>query len=66
MAPPPERDELLERYNAALRAYVAAYGSLEGLIGPEFQAAYQRAEEARATFESVRQEMLNRQRSEGV
>jgi hypothetical protein len=60
-----ERDELLERYNAALRAYVVAYASLEGLIGPEFQAAYERAEEARAAFEKVRQELLDRQRGEG-
>ena len=63
MLSPPERDELLERYHAALRAYVAAFASLEGLIGPEFEAAYKRAEEARTTYEKLRQELTERRQN---
>ena len=49
--------ELVKRYRAALRKYIEANASLEGLVGPEFAEAHKRAEEARAEFERVRQEM---------
>ncbi len=58
MPQPPNR-ELLKRYRAALRKYIEANASLEGLIGPEFAEAHKRAEEARAEFEQVRLEMLD-------
>lgn len=64
-ARPPQ--ELLERYRAALQAYAAASASLEGLIGPEFDEAYQRAEDTRAKFEQARRELLNsRAKAEGA
>jgi hypothetical protein len=59
--------ELLKRYRAALRAYIQANTSLEGLSGPDFDEAYQRAEEARAEFEKLRQELLElRAQGEGA
>jgi hypothetical protein len=51
--------EVVKRYRAALRKYIEANASLEGLIGPEFAEAYERAEEARAEFEKVRQQLLD-------
>jgi hypothetical protein len=59
--------ELLKRYRDALRAYIQANTSIEGLSGPDFDEAYQRAEEARAEFEKVRQELLEfRAQGEGA
>lgn len=52
------KQELVKRYRAALREYIEANASLEGLIGPEFAEAYGRAEQARAEFENVREELL--------
>ena len=51
--------ELMKRYRAALREYIEANASLEGLIAPEFAEAYGRAEQARAEFEKVRRELLD-------
>jgi hypothetical protein len=56
--PQPATRELLKRYRAALRTYIEANASLEGLTGHEFTEAYRRAEEARAEFEKARKEML--------
>jgi hypothetical protein len=57
----------MQRYHAALRAYIEANASLEGLIGPQFAEAHRRAEEARAEFEKVRQELLEfRAQGEGA
>jgi hypothetical protein len=59
--------ELLKRYRAALRKYIEANTSLEGLSGHEFAEAYRRAEDARAEFEKVRKELLNcRAKAEGA
>ena len=49
--------ELVKRYRAALREYIEANASLEGLISPEFAESYGRAEKARAEFERVRREL---------
>jgi hypothetical protein len=58
--------EILKHYHAALRTYIEANASLEGLIGPAFAEAHRRAEEARAEFEKVRQELREfRARGEG-
>jgi len=53
----PRDPKLAERYRAALRAYVRAANSLEGLSGPEFEEAYRRAEEARQEFERLRAQL---------
>jgi len=50
----PRDPKLVQRYRAALRAYVRAANSLEGLSGPEFEEAHRRAEEARLEFEQLR------------
>ena len=61
------REQLVKRYRAALHKYIEANDSLEGLIGPEFEHAYRRAEEARAEFEKVSQELLSRKaKAEGA
>jgi hypothetical protein len=65
--PPRAKGELLKLYRAALRKYIEANASLEGLIGPEFAEAHKRAEEARAEFEKLRQELLElRAQGEGA
>jgi hypothetical protein len=65
--PQPAEQELLKRYRAALRKYIEANTSLEGLSGDEFAQAYRRAEDARAGFERVRQELLAfRAKAEGA
>ena len=65
--PPRAERELLKRYRAALRAYIQANTTIEGLSGPQFDAAYKRAEEARTQFELARQEMLQlRAQGEGA
>jgi hypothetical protein len=65
--PPRAEQELLKRYRATLRKYIEANTSLEGLTGPEFAEAYRRAEEARAEFGKVRQELLEfRAKAEGA
>ncbi len=51
---PSREPKLVERYRAALREYIDAARSLDGLTGREFEKAYQRAEEARVTFEHLR------------
>ena len=56
--PQPAERELLKCYRTALRTYIEANASLEGLTGHEFTEAYRRAEEARAEFEKARKEML--------
>jgi len=48
--PPRAERELLKRYRAALRAYIQANTTIEGLSGPQFDAAYKRAEEARKKY----------------
>jgi len=59
--------ELVKRYRIALRKYIEANTSLEGLSGHEFAEAYRRAEDARAEFEQVRKEMLDfRTKAEGA
>jgi hypothetical protein len=45
---------VVERYRTALRRYIAATESLEGLSGPQFEEAYRRVEEARMIFEQLR------------
>jgi hypothetical protein len=53
---------VFERYRGALRRYVAAADSLEGLTGPEFEEAYRRVEEARTIFEQLRAQLAQQQR----
>ena len=58
----PARDpKLAEPYRAALRAYIDAARSLAGLTGPEFEAAYRRAEETRLAFEHLRDQLQDDQ-----
>jgi hypothetical protein len=49
-----ERWVLNERYRADLRVYIDATASLDGLNGKNFEAAYKRAERAKAMFEKSR------------
>lgn len=59
--------ELQKRYHAALRKYFEANATLEGLIGPEFEEAFRRAEQSRAEFDQVRHEVLEfRAKAEGA
>ena len=53
------KPELVKLYRAALREYIEANASLEGLIGPKFAEAYERAGQACAEFEKVRQQLLD-------
>jgi hypothetical protein len=55
---------VFERYRGALRRYIAAADSLEGLTGPEFAEAYRRVEEARAIFEQLRAQLAEHQPAE--
>jgi len=48
---------LFERYRGALRRYIAAADSLEGLRGAELEEAHRRVEEARAIFEQLRAQL---------
>lgn len=52
---------VFERYRGALRRYIAAADSLEGLRGTELEEAYRRVEEARATFEQLRAQLAEDQ-----
>jgi hypothetical protein len=52
---------VFERYRGALRRYIAAADSLEGLSGPEFEEAYRRVEEARAIFDQLRAQLAEHQ-----
>ena len=53
---------VFERYRGALRRYIAAADSLEGLSGEEFEEAYHRVQEARAIFEQLRAQLAAHQR----
>ena len=48
---------VFERYRGALRRYIAAADSLEGLSGKELEEAHRRVEEARAIFEQLRAQL---------
>ena len=57
----PPDPTMFERYRGALRRYIAAADSLEGLSGPEFEEAYRRVEEARKIFEQLRAQLAEGQ-----
>ena len=62
MQPAPRRssdelDKFMERYRAAMRAYNVATATLEQLTGADFEAACQRAEQTRLTYEAARSEL---------
>ena len=58
---PSSDPSLFARYRLALRRYVAAAASLEGLTGPDFAEAYRRAVEARSIYEQLRAQLIEDQ-----